>query len=348
MFGAVQDGHDGSRSFRVLVTGDNESLSAPNRSVTKALRREGLDAEFRPDLPLVSGSAWLAEVRNANAVIHLEYGDADSYSARQLAIASAWGRPVVRIWVGTDVLNCLREPALRKKAALIQRVAAASVAWAPHLIEELRSVGLDARFIPTPLDSEDVLRAAVLPDVPRSVLVYLPTHRLEFYGAGFVKQLAPANPDLEFVVAGDESHHLGDIPNVKSLGWVSDMESLYRETGCVLRMTQHEGLPRMVVEPLFRGRYAIHSWPLEGCWLAKTTEQAHEKLKLFRQAQGPNLEGASAMARLYSPAPEKRYAQLLKAEARRKALPHRISAAMLAAGLTATARINKLRGDKLR
>jgi hypothetical protein len=310
--------------------------------MARALRRAGVDAEFRPDLPLVSGKAWLRAVRKTDAVIHLEYDEQDAYSARQLAIAAALGRPVVRIWVGTDVLLCIQNRALREKAALIESVATACIAWAPHLIEELNTVGLTARFIPTPLDSEVVAKPVMASDVPRSVLVYLPTHRLEFYGAWAVRELAPRNPDLQFIVVGDESHHLAAIPNVTSLGWVSDMESLYRDTGCILRMTQHEGLPRIVVEALFRGRYAIHSWRLDGCWFAKTADEAHEKLKLFRDVKGPNVEGAAAVARLYQPAPETQYLELLRTRAGRPWIGYRISGFSLAVRLTVEARLKRL------
>ena len=34
--------------------------------------------------------------------------------------------------------------------------------------------------------------------------------------------------------------------------------------GCILRVTQHDGLPRMLIEGLLRGMYAIYAWPLAG------------------------------------------------------------------------------------
>ena len=333
---------DTGRRFRVLLTGDNDSASAPNRTLTNALRRVGLDAEFRPDLPLVSGAQWLAELRNADAVIHLEYADRDPYSARQLAIATALGRPVVRWWVGTDVLGCLQDPLLARKAGLIARVVTASFACAEHLVDELAGIGIETRFIPSPLDANLLPKEAILPEVPRSVLVYLPAHRLEFYGAGVVREIAEWNPDLKFVIVGDESHHLRDLPNVLSLGWISDMSRLYQQIGCVLRITAHDGLPRIVIDALQRGRYVIYSWPLEGCWLAKTAREAHEKLRLFRQTEGPNRAGAEVIARLYDPPPEVRYEQLLKMESRIH-LSRRGAALAIAAALTIRARLRNVR-----
>jgi hypothetical protein len=328
--------------FRVLLTGGYDTASAPHRTLAKAFAREGIEATFRPDLPLAGGRQWLREVLNTDAVVHIEYADPDPYSARQLAIAIVLGRPVLRWWVGTDVLLCLRDRATQAKAALIERAGVHSIAVARHLVEELASVGLSARWIPSALDTA-ALKPSIVPQIPRSILVYLPAQRLQFYRADMVRELALLNADLTFLIAGDESHSLRDLPNVISLGWVENMDSIYRNTGCVLRLTEHDGLPRIVIEALLRGRYVIYSWPLEGCWLAKTTQEAHEKLKLFRAVTRPNLEGAAAITQLYQPPPEARLAQWLKMESRRYRLKRRAAAFTLAVDLTLRDRLKKLR-----
>src|SRR5205823_1878828 len=134
--------------------------------------------------------------------------------------------------------------------------------------------------------------------VPKSLLVYLPSSRLEHYGEPLVRRAVEANPDVEFVVVADDTHALAGYPNVRSLGWVEDMGPILGQVGGLLRLTEHDGLPRMALECLQRGKYVIYSWPCPGCWLARTPAEVQQRIEEFRQAQDINREGVAAAERM--------------------------------------------------
>ena len=257
----------------VIILGEQPTSAAPSRTLAKALEELGVGVRFvRADR--LTRREWADAVRAARAILLLTYAQIDVYVLSQLATAVAMDVPIVRWWVGTDVLNAISRPEVRAHAQRLNRIVSANVAVAPHLVDELATIGIEARFVPSVLDPDFVQPGIVRWGTTlRPLLIYLPDSRKAFYRIDLLEPVIASNPDLEFIVVADQTHALAIYPNVESLGWVTDMRALYDRAGCVLRLTAHDGLPRMLMEALLHGLYAIYSWPLEGCWQARTPEE---------------------------------------------------------------------------
>lgn len=307
----------GSRSGKrsIIIVEGKPSASAPYHTLAKALQRLGHPVRLVPVGGLGRGD-WRRELRSARAIVLLHYQSLDRYLLSQLAIAVALGVPVVRWWVGTDVLNVITSDAMRRSASQLDRIISENVAVAPHLVQELASAGIRARFVPSVLDPDletpDMVR---WDDAPRPVLVYLPDSRKEFYGFQVVEQAIAAHPGLRFIILADRTHSLAAHPNVESLGWVTDMKSLYDRSGCILRVTEHDGLPRMLMEGVMRGMYAIYSWPLAGCWSARTPEEIRKALERYRTMTVANVDGRAAMLVLRDSRPDEQMAKIIGSSA---------------------------------
>jgi hypothetical protein len=227
-----------------------------------------------------------------------------------LAGAALFGRPLLRWWGGSDVLRCLRDPEAARNARWLDRFVRVNVATAPHLVEELASLGIRARFIPS-------VPATPPPDaeprgpLPRAVLVYLPDSNPALYGEGVVRQAIRDNRDFTFFVVADRKHRFRGEPNVESLGWVNDLREVYDRVGALLRITQHDGMPRMVLESLRRGRYVIYAWPFPGCWRAVTSEEVNACFRRLRGLSEPNEEGLRAVIPFVEPDPAGIFASLI-------------------------------------
>jgi hypothetical protein len=315
--------------MEVLIIGEEPQRSAPVRTLAEALRFHGVGVRFSHGVECVSTRAWVNEVLRADCVVCVTYHGFD-FLVRQIALAAALGRPVVRWWVGTDVLLCLEEPAVRSLAERLDRCVALNIAVAPHLVEELASVGIQARFVPSVLEPRYIPDSSVSPTRSREILVYMPTGRGEFYREETIRQVIARNPDHKFVVVGDERHRFGQFANVRSLGWVEDMRPVLDQVGALLRITQHDGLPRMVLESLLRSHFVIYSWPLAGCWEARTAEEVQAALTRLRAAPAQNHEGREAALELLRPDPAVVFRDLLKRVCRRPPLHKRLSGGMLA------------------
>lgn len=187
-------------------------------------------------------------------------------------------RPVILIWAGSDVQTLSGDHQLSEYLRLSNVV---HWACAPHLVEELAPLGIQARCVP--------IAAALVPEqmtpFPRSfkVLTYLPEPRRAFYGQAQVWEAARALSDVAFVVVGKGTREEGAPPNVHYLGEVSDMERRIDECCALLRLTEHDGLARGIVEALARGRHAIWRYTFPGVIQASSASQAIDALRILHQ-----------------------------------------------------------------
>jgi hypothetical protein len=285
-----------------------------------------------------SSAAWCQLLGHCDAIVVVLYQAANRYLRRQLAIARALGKPVIRWWVGSDVLSALEDDVTRETARRLDRVVSRNVVVAPHLREELASIGLDAHFIPSLLEAES---APGVPDerLPTSLLVYLPSNRLEFYGLRSVRQIVQENPDVEFLIVADDTHCLAGYRNVRSLGWVDDMNAVWATTGGLLRLTRHDGMPRMVLEALRRGKDVIYSWPFPGCRLARDLEETRGAVAEFKATRAVNRIGVQAVKDLLDPDPVVQFAQAIESALASSTFRSRLSGLCFAIGDTFTLKL---------
>lgn len=209
--------------------------------------------------------AALAALRTAvhAGLIYLVGGQIERLSRPHL-LRLAVRAPIVMHWAGSDVLHARRtRSAGRATPALVRGV----THWtgAPWLVDELAIVGVRARWLP----HSWVDAPASVPPLPSSaespftVLTYLPSARLDFYGGEAVRHLAARLPDVDVLVAGTDTLPWG-AANVRCLGWVADMAPVYARSHALLRLPQHDGLSFMVQEALAFGRHAIWRYPFTG------------------------------------------------------------------------------------
>lgn len=329
----------GERPLAVLLAGELPVQSAPSLTLASALGPHGFRSFFSEDQESISTAGWLRLVRRADVIVYVGYNGPEPYIIRQLALAVVHGKPVIRWWVGTDVLRCVESVTLARCARLLGAMCAKQVACAPHLQSELAGIGIQTKVIPSVTNSEAMRLEQPAGPLPRGVLVYLPTAKGPFYGEETVGRIIRANPDLRFTIIADERHRFRSCPNVESLGWVQDMKPLYDRIGCLLRITRHDGLPRMVLEALLMGKYVICSQAVPGCWVAKDFEDIQTYLRAFRNCSSVNAEGADSVRTLLNPPPDVQFASLLRGVVDQRQVRTSFRAALALAPLTLISRI---------
>lgn len=296
---------------QILILGEEPRIPAPTLTLARALARLGVETRF-VNANALPRPQWIRLLRSAKSILFVSYAKVPAYLLSQLATAVAMDVPIIRWWVGTDVLNVVSQEGLRRNAHRLDRIVSANIAVAPHLVDELATAGFEARFVPSVVDeSISDIRVVEWSDTPRPVLVYLPGNRKSFYGVEIIEPVIASSQDLRFIVVGDETHSLAVYPNVESLGWVPDMRSLYERAGCVLRITAHDGIPRMLIESMLRGLYAIYSWDLPGTWRALSSDDVLIALSRYRAMTTENAEGIEAMRAMQRDRPDVQMAEIL-------------------------------------
>jgi hypothetical protein len=213
-------------------------------------------------------------------------------------------RPCVMHWTGSDVTHA-RTVVERGRAS--GRLQDGCVHWAgaPWLAEELARIGVAAEWVP----HSAVDAPAGIPDFPErfTVLAYLRTGRETFYGLSTVRAVAAALPEAQVLVAGCDRLPGVAPANIRCLGWVEDMASVYARSHVLLRMAEHDGLAFMVQEALALGRHAVWNHPFPGTLQAATEDEARARVSDLSERHragtlGPNLAGAEHIRERYSPA----------------------------------------------
>lgn len=297
--------------MRVLFVGEVPDTSAPSATLARALAEYGVESIYSRGVESRDTRDWLRLVTAADVIIVVKYGASNFFFRRQLSLAVAKGTPAIRWWVGTDVYNVLNDPDVQRSALLLNPLFARNLAVAPHLVDELSIAGIAAQFIPSVLNPKTDL--AVEESGGRALLVYLPSKRREFYGASIVKAVIEEHRDVDFIVVADEPDALADLPNVTSLGWQADMQPIWNNAGGLLRITQHDGMPRMVLDALRQGKHVIYSWPFPGCILARSHEEVHLAVERFKMLLDQrNMEGMKAVEELLTPSPSAKYFEVIQ------------------------------------
>ena len=111
-------------------------------------------------------------------MILVTYNDPGLRETIKLTTIALSGRPLIRWWVGSDVLNCSSCAEASQFATYLGKFTAANVAVAPHLVEELAQVGLEAICIPSILDPQKYDGQGQPSGQPaKRILAYLPTFK---------------------------------------------------------------------------------------------------------------------------------------------------------------------------
>lgn len=239
--------------------------------------------------PITNRILHLARILQCDVVHGFGYGNPE------LASAVLTGKPTIRHWIGSDVLRYCNKPLLRER--LIYPYVKKHAAVTQELCQELRTVGIEAEVVP--VFTPGLENCPILPMPVRfSVLTYWRSDVTTFYGAYVVAELARRDQDIQWYVVGSD---LGPkLPNVTCLGWV-DMSSVWPRVSAYFRFTAHDGLPKLLLEALARGRYAIWNRSLPGCLQVNTVDEAFTALQTLKAvASTPNLEAVDLVRTRYS------------------------------------------------
>lgn len=176
-------------------------------------------------------------------------------------------------WVGTDAYNAINgtfgieipEHENYRHLAISERVQL-----------ELKTIGIESEVI---MDYEDPMYLDELDKdnyreeaCPFTVLIYMPSDRLDFYHYDLMKEVVEEfqdNDSIRFIFFGNKEPL--DIPtglNPKAtrcyqLGYVTgdDKKELYKEVYVYLRSVEHDGQPEIIIEMKKMGRHVICNYP---------------------------------------------------------------------------------------
>lgn len=277
--------------MRILFIEPNISIVSPLKTKAHALESEGVVSTFI-DPQYIDAKTLIKTYLKSDVVIIQYYCNIPEYTKMQLALASVLMTPVIRNWAGSDSLFAITEPLGAFSAKQTDRLLSGNITNTHQgIVDELNNIDISCKLLPQLIDKEFDLFSADKALVRRAVVAYIPTGRRKFYGADYLEKLIEKYPQVVFYIVADDEHFFAKYDNVKSVGWVDDMEPVWNSVGLVVRMTEHDGYPRMFTEALARGKYIIHNNAFPGVWLAKTQVELEAKMDEYLAADDINREG---------------------------------------------------------
>ncbi len=292
--------------LRVLFAEPNLTHTSPVTTLSHAIKKAGGNTHF-VDFTAISTLELIRLYLKVDVLVIQFYGVIDSYARKQIALATLLGVAVIRNWAGTDVLKSLTEKKVRFSTIDVNNLISLNITDNHQgLVEELSSIGIDCILTPKVIDYKGFNMPNRLMTKAESALVYLPASNREFYGSKCIENLIIKFPQLKFIIIADEEHVFGKYPNVESMGWVKDMEAVWNKSGVLIRITKHDGYPRMCLEAFSRGKYVIHNNKFEGVWFAKTDNEIENAVQHFIDKSEPNHDGVKVAKKALNSGREKK------------------------------------------
>jgi len=207
----------------------------------------------------------------------------------RLLRASAGDALPIHYWIGSDVLNTLRDASLGHLTRAFDAARREThFAGAPWLAEELATVGIDAEFVIFPGE----MPTSAPPPLPDqfTVLSYVPDARFAFFGGDEILAAAGAMPEVQFLIMGGHGPASGAPPNVAFLGWRQDTADLYARSSVVLRLVPHDNIGLTAREGLAYGRHVVYTQPLPNTIRIRTGSSA-DLIAVLRELYGRHVDG---------------------------------------------------------
>ena len=152
-------------------------------------------------------------------------------------------------FVGSDALEYVSKRGFERKSSDMVLRLCDEVLYVTEELKQLVGLGR-GKVIPIPVDTR-MFRETGYDGERRDVLYYCPNP--EIYRSDWIAKYAVDHPDETITILG--SPNLSDLPNVKVISRVpyDQMAKFYQKHRRLIRMTTHDGCPKMPYEALLCG-----------------------------------------------------------------------------------------------
>ena len=252
----------------------------------------------RKPLQILRVLDYIKQIKNSDILYFV--GGNITKSKFYVKIARRYKKDVVIHWVGSDVLHLPeRIDLFRPYFEGVKHLTCSEM-----LQKELEECEVFADHIPlVPYDMD--LNIQPIPE-KHAVMVYLPEGKEEFYGSHHVRILALEYPDITFHIVANEGFDELRLPNVcfyKKMNF-DELNELYKKVSVLVRLTEHDGLPMMMLESLAKGKSVVYRFTHPYVSTPKSLEREDVIAAFDEIVSKPpvlNEEGSRYVREFYSP-----------------------------------------------
>ena len=194
-------------------------------------------------------------------------------------------------WVGSDSVLSVQNWKRKLQTKIFTKFVDSHISVSTRIKEELDKLGIVSTvlFHGSDIETEEISMPKKL-----GVLVYFIAGREKLYGVDRVIEISKEVQDVDFYFIGhfDSTDYKKKYPqnNLHFLGYI-DISEIWSKISVIVRMTEHDGFPKIIVEAYSMGRYVIHNYPLPGVILCNTNKEVVSELKKLQTTKTTNKKG---------------------------------------------------------
>lgn len=220
------------------------------------------------------------------------YGTFADLSYKNWLMARLMHKKTVNHWIGSDVYRLMHDKKAERINRFTRHIIQKQVAVSEGLIDELKGKGIQAELLPI-LPDYISFNLSKMPE-KHAILMYFPEGSEDFYRIQWMYRLAEDFTELSIIIVGNDGKKLKQYKNIEYAGKIDiyKMNELYDRISVLIRTPLHDGLPKMVLEALAKGKYVISNQKLPCCLFADSYEKVKAGIsELIKKAPEINCEG---------------------------------------------------------
>lgn len=227
-------------------------------------------------------------------IVHIIFPAINIWQMIGLKLLKLLNKKIIFHWIGSDILNLSRHQQARIILSKIKDTIDCHVTQSKELQNELSTYDITAQIIH--ILTEEVVPTETPFPKKFTVLSYIPEGRENFYGYSVITRLVNELPDISFLVSSNSGKGLENHPNLHYLGRVASADKLLDQASCLLRYVQHDGLGKMIIEALGKGRHVIWIYEFPFCHKATSYNEVKTIINRLKTENSIN-KGASQFVR---------------------------------------------------
>jgi len=258
-------------------------VGAHTESLNQALEKRGYNTNLLPTTHFPKKK----QIKDSNIILGAYFQSAWPW----FVIGKLCRKKTICHWVGSDSVLSIQNWKRKLQTKIFARFVDSHISVSTRIKEELDKIGIEntVLFHGSDIETEEISMPEKL-----GVLVYFIAGREKLYGVERVIEISKEVQDVDFYFVG----HFDSIDykekynqsNLHFLGYINISE-IWSKISVIVRMTEHDGFPKIIVEAYSKGRYVIHNYPLPGVILCDSNKEVVSELKKLQTTKTANKKG---------------------------------------------------------
>lgn len=270
-----------------------------SQRIVNELSKRGISIKFSS--PSLKDFKFKEKIRNYPIIHYTGSPTVTIIGLLSLIRFKIWKKKIVVSWIGFDVRRIKHDFFWRLLTKLFKNLVDVHITEDDDAVNQLKKIGVNAIIKKPPL-----YLIFPLKELPKEkkVAIYLPDKLdvdFNFYQGNLIKKLVNEFEDVSFIIVNNSGKYFTDNKNVKCIQWTDNMEEIYEQVICVIRLPLEDVTGATMIESLSMGRHMIaSSTNFPHCTIITNYNELRSSLSQIIENPTQNVEGSNYVHKHYN------------------------------------------------